>query len=222
MASIVGFDIESDQVVGQDGGFLGIRRLRVRNRRSDGTRSEPYLCDYVVRPKGLDAVVVAVYAGSQAAGYRVLLRDELRPPLVFARAGEGLPLPDERDHLLFTGVVAGILEAGDRGEEGIRRRAAIEVWEEAGYRVAADDVAMLGAGTFPTPGALPEKFWLASVHIADPDARAEPPGDGSPMEEGAAIRWLGLDDAIAACTRGDIADAKTELALRRLRDELRR
>ena len=36
-----------------------------------------------------------------------------------------------------------------------------------------------------------------------------------------AARWLDLDDAIAACLRGDIEDSKTELGLRRLRDQLR-
>jgi hypothetical protein len=40
------------------------------------------------------------------------------------------------------------------------------------------------------------------------------------MEEGARTYWLALDDAIAACVRGDICDLKTELGLRRLRDHL--
>jgi hypothetical protein len=42
------------------------------------------------------------------------------------------------------------------------------------------------------------------------------------MEEGARTRWLALDDAIAACTRGDLPDVKTELGLRRLREHLAR
>ena len=41
------------------------------------------------------------------------------------------------------------------------------------------------------------------------------------MEEGASTRWQGLDAAIEACVRGEVEDAKTELALRRLRDALR-
>jgi hypothetical protein len=40
------------------------------------------------------------------------------------------------------------------------------------------------------------------------------------MEEGARTRWLPLDDAIAACVRGDLCDLKTELGLRRLRDHI--
>jgi len=35
-------------------------------------------------------------------------------------------------------------------------------------------------------------------------------------------RWHALAEAIAACVRGDIADLKTELGLRRLRDHLAR
>ncbi len=40
------------------------------------------------------------------------------------------------------------------------------------------------------------------------------------MEEGATLTWRPLDEAIAACEAGDIEDAKTEVALRRLRDRL--
>jgi ADP-ribose pyrophosphatase len=69
----------------------------------------------------------------------------------------------------------------------------------------------------------PEKFWLAAARLPDgeqPHALAAPEGDGSPMEEGARVAWVGLDEAIARCVRGEIEDAKTELVLRRLRDRL--
>jgi len=39
--------------------------------------------------------------------------------------------------------------------------------------------------------------------LALPAAQAPLAGDGSPMAEGARTRWLSLDDALAACTRGD-------------------
>jgi ADP-ribose pyrophosphatase len=94
------------------------------------------------------------------------------------------------------------------------------VEEEAGYRVEAGAVELLGAGTFPTPGAMAERFWLAAVEIDDPGLATVPAGDGSPMEEGASIAWMDLDDAIAACVRGEIEDMKTEVALRRLRDRV--
>jgi ADP-ribose pyrophosphatase len=65
-----------------------------------------------------------------------------------------------------------------------------------------------------------EKFYLAACQVREP-AKARPPlGDGSPFEEGARLRWLDLDLALAACVAGEIEDMKTELILRRLRDQL--
>jgi ADP-ribose pyrophosphatase len=206
-------EVLSDRIVGREGGFLAIRRLELVNVRADGSRSAQYLCDYIVRPKGLDAIVVAVWTRARGAA-RVLIRDGMRAPLFFGRPAE------EGRGYFFREVVAGIVEHEDVGEEGLRRRGAIEVEEEAGYRVAAADVKLLGAGTFPSPGAMAEKFWLAAVEIPDPDAVAHAAGDGSPMEEGASAEWLLLDDAIAACVAGKIEDAKTELVLRRLRDAI--
>jgi type IV secretory pathway ATPase VirB11/archaellum biosynthesis ATPase len=65
-----------------------------------------------------------------------------------------------------------------------------------------------------------EKFYFTAVEV-DPATQVELVGDGSPMEEGARTTWLLLDDAIAACVRGELADLKTELGLRRLREHLR-
>ena len=45
--------------------------------------------------------------------------------------------------------------------------------------------------------------------------------DGSPFEEGARLEWVTLDEALARCADGRIRDLKTEIGLRRLRDELR-
>jgi hypothetical protein len=67
---IVAFVIDGDELVGE-GGFLAIRRLRMRNRRVDGSLSPPYLCDAIARPYGQDAVVFAIYArnaGGDRAG----------------------------------------------------------------------------------------------------------------------------------------------------------
>jgi len=217
---VTGLQIDGDELVGRDGGFLAIRRLHLRNRRDDGSLSEPYLCDFAVRPYGLDAVIVVVW---RRVGGRidVLLRDALRPPLALGREPDRVVVPDPRPYLHLTELVAGILEVGDVGEDGLRARAAEEVHEEAGFRVEAADVVILGAASFPSPGALPEKFHFTAVEVPG-DAEAEPPaGDGSPMEEGAVTRWLDLDQAIAACTGGEIEDLKTELGLRRFGDWLR-
>lgn len=212
--------IESDEIVGKEGGFLAIRRMRLRNEYTDGELSEQYLCDYAVRPYGLDAVAVAIYHRGPDGQVRVLLRAGLRPPLALGRVSVPIPIPDRETRMLNTELVAGILEVQDEGEAGVRERAVAEVYEEAGYRVAAEDVVLLGGPILPAAGVIPEKLWLTAVELADPEDYDLPDGDGSPMEHGATIEWMELDAAIAACVAGDIEDAKTEIGLRRLRDHL--
>jgi ADP-ribose pyrophosphatase len=219
MTSVRELVVESDEVHGQ-GGFLAVRRVRLRNRREDGSLSEPYICDFLSRSVGADAVVVAVFR-RVGTSFEVLLREGLRPALVLGRDPARVPVPDRDRPLLFGEVVAGILEREDRGADGIRRRAALEVAEEVGFTVDPGQVFFLGAGCFPSPGAMSEKFWLTAVevHSSEPDLPAD--GDGSPMEEGARSYWRELDAAIAAGVAGELEDAKTELILRRLRDHLR-
>ena len=216
--AITGLQVDHEERVGT-GGFLFIRRCTLRSRHDDGSLSAPYTCDFVVRPMGLDAIGVAVFTRARG-GVEVLVRDCMRPPLVLGRGDGPTPMPDPRRYVLSPEIVAGVVEAGDRGEAGLRLRAAAEVHEESGYQVQPDRVILLGAGSFPTPGMTAEKIFFAAVEIADPDDVGTPDGDGSAMEEGAICRWLGLDDAIEACVAGDIEDTKTEIALRRLRDHL--
>jgi ADP-ribose pyrophosphatase len=218
MRRVTGLHVDSDDLVGR-GGFLAIRRLRLRNQRDDGTLSAQYLCDFIARPYGLDAVVVVVWARRDDEVH-VLVRDGLRPALAFGRDPARQVVPDARAYLRLTELVAGILEDGDRGEDGLRRRAAAEVHEEAGFRVEPAAVVLLGAGAFPSPGAMAEKFFFVAVEV-DPAAQEAIAGDGSPMEDGADTRWLPLDEAIDACVAGDIEDLKTELGLRRFADWLR-
>lgn len=216
---IIGYQIQDDQRVGE-GGFLSIRRMHLRAVRRDGSLTDVFLSDYVERRKGLDAVVVALYYQDAAGVVHVLLRRGQRPALHFGRAAHLLPIEEPGPpRLLFTEIVAGIIEEEDRGEEGIRRRAAAEALEEAGYRVDPAQVERLGAPVFPTPGMCAERFHLMAARV-DPAACEPPPGDGSPMEEGSARRFVALDEALRLCERGEIEDAKTEIALRRLRDRL--
>ncbi len=219
MSRVVALEIEQETTEGVEGGFLAVRRLHLRNRREDGSRSSSYICDFLVRPKGVDAVVVAIYH-HHLGGVQVLLRDGLRPALSMGRRPETLPIPDVRRYLLFTEVVAGIIERDDVGEDGIRKRAALEVEEEAGYRVDPASVVFLGAGSFPSPGSMAEKFWFMAVEVEDPTDQPPALGDGSPMEEGASTRWMPLEEAIAACVDGRLEDVKTELVLRRLQAHL--
>ena len=149
----------------------------------------------------------------------VLVREGLRTPLWFGRDPALAPVAEPGPRAWLTELVAGIIEVGDRGLDGLRARAAAEVLEEAGFVVAPAAVVVLGAGSFPSPGAMAEKFHFAAVEV-DPGAQRALLGDGSPMEEGATTRWLELDAAITGCVAGELEDAKTELGLRRLRDAL--
>lgn len=209
--------IDSDERVGE-GGFLALRRLRIRNRRHDGSVSAQYVCDAVVRPFGQDAVVVVVFA-RRPRGIDVLVRDGLRPTLTLGREPARAPLPEPVYGAFFTELVAGIVEEHDKGEAGLRKRACEEVAEESGFLVAPEAILLLGAGGLPSPGCLVEKFYFAAAEV-DPATQRPLPGDGSPMEEGATTRWLALDEAIAACRSGELSDLKTEIGLIRLREQL--
>ena len=153
---VVGFAVEEDALLGA-GGYLAVRRMQLRNLRADGTHSRPYACHFLVRASGADAVVVALFHRKVPGVTHVLLRDGLRPALAMGRSPETLAVPDPRPYRYFTEVVAGVIEAGDVGEAGIRRRASLEIEEETGYQVAPEAVTFLGAGTFPSPGSMPEK-----------------------------------------------------------------
>jgi ADP-ribose pyrophosphatase len=211
-----GFVVDSDEVVGT-GGFLAIRRLKLRNLRSDGSVSAQYTNDLIVRPYGQDAVAVVIYARTN--GISVLLRDGLRPSIPFGRDASRAPLPEAPPRPFTTEIVAGILEDHDIGEAGLRTRAAAEVLEEAGFTVDPANVVLLGAGALPSAGSLTEKVYFTAVEV-DPATQQPLGGDGSPMEEAATTRWMPLEAAISACYSGDIHDLKTELGLRRLRDAL--
>jgi ADP-ribose pyrophosphatase len=195
-----------------DEGFLHVRRLRVRNRRADGSHSSLYRVDVVDRPR-LDAVAVIVYR-SGARGLELLTRQNLRPAAYFRR--DKLPtVPDGRSHLFCEEIVAGLLEDTDLGEPGLRHRAAEEVYEEAGFRVPPDAVTLLGQPFFVAPGILSEKIFLAAADVTGLEA-TPPRGDGSPLEEGGAISWRTVDELRAAIASGVVQDAKTELGLNRL------
>jgi ADP-ribose pyrophosphatase len=199
-----------------DEGFLHLRRYRARNRREDGTFSRVYPIDLIDRPT-LDAVAVCAWSRGPD-GVLVLTRSGLRPAALFRR-GKAAALP-EPEYLLVEEIVAGVLEPGERGVDALRRRAAAELHEEAGLALPEQRFEPLGGPFFMLPGIASEKIHLFAVEVPAADrARASAPpdvGDGSPLEEGATLRWRPLAQAIDACERGEIEDAKSELAFRRL------
>ena len=205
-----------------DEGFLRLKRLHARNRHADGTASRLYHIDVIDRPT-LDAVAVCLWART-ARGIEILTRRGLRPAAYFRR-GRVTVLP-EPEYLLVEELIAGVLEPGEVGLDALRKRGADEVHEEAGLRIEAAALEPLGGPFFPLPGIVSEKIFLLAGEVARPPGPAIRPapqeGDGSPLEEGAYLVWRELGEALAACERGEIEDAKTELALRRLAPRLGR
>lgn len=189
-----------------DEGFLQVRRLRVKNRRADGSVSSTYRVDVVDRPK-LDAVSVLVWRKAAGGGREFLTRQNLRPAAYFRPAANAPQLFCEE-------IVAGLLEPGDDGEAGLKARCAAEVLEEAGFAVKAEDVVLLGAGFFVAPGILSEKIFPAACDVTGL-AQTVPEGDGSPMEEGGKLRWRTAEGLFDAFASGEIQDAKTEISLQR-------
>lgn len=204
---VTGFEVTSDERAGE-GGFLRLRRMRMRLLLSDGSRTAEGGWDYVERPMGLDAVVLALFRRT-GAGVEVLLRSGVRVPLQFGR-----PWPPVET--LFAELVAGIVEPGD----DLRGRAAAEALEEAGLRVEPASVDVLGPPMYPTPGMCAELFHFVCCEVAPGTEPERPSGDGSPFEEGARVEWVPLAEALARCATGRISDMKTEIGLRRLRERL--
>jgi ADP-ribose pyrophosphatase len=205
-----------------DEGFLRLKRFRAVNRREDGSASPVYPIDVIDRPT-LDAVAVCLWARGPR-GLEVLTRRGLRPAAYFRR-GKVHALP-EPEYLLVEEIVAGVLEPGERGLDALRHRAVEEAREEAGLAVDPAALRPLGGPFFPLPGIVSEKIHLLEGEVpaaASPGPHDAPhEGDGSPLEEGAVLAWRTLDAAIEACERGEIEDAKTELAFRRLAGRLAR
>ena len=211
--AVTGLEVVADVTEGSrcDEGFLHLKRLVCRNRHADGSISRDYRVDVVDRPIP-DAVAVLIWRRT-ARGPEVLTRKTLRPAAHF-RSTLPLPLPDPRPYLLLEELVAGVLEPEDRGEAGLRRRAAEETREEAGFRVSPDEVELLGGSFFLAPGILSEKIHPTTVEVTG-RAQEAPEGDGSPLEEGATLQWWPIDALLAACRTGAVEDAKTEIMVGR-------
>jgi ADP-ribose pyrophosphatase len=91
--------------------------------------------------------------------------------------------------------------------------------EEVGLEIAPDAFFRLGPGAYVSPGLSAEKLYFLAAE-ADPERAVAPTLDGSPVEEGALVRWISLPEALEACREGTLEDAKTEVAIRRLVEHL--
>ncbi len=192
---------------------MHVRKLRMVARfEGRDTDSEPFTYDCADRTR-MDAVVVVPHYATPE-GRVVVLRSALRPP-VAVRPPEVWPMPEKDSLGELWEVPAGLVEEDERTLDGVRGCAARELFEETGFEVDPARVVPLGPSTFPAPGMIGERHFFFHVEI-EPAATTPPPEDGSVLERGAKIVHVPLTDALEACRAGEIEDAKTELALRRL------
>jgi ADP-ribose pyrophosphatase len=194
-------------------GFLRLVRRRLRVHYPDGSTSDAFVYDEVDR-RAIDAAVIAArYVGADGVR-RVVLRSSIRPPLYFrdpARAPIAFP---ERHGALWE-LPAGLVEVDEQSPEGLLRGAARELSEEAGFAVDPARLSALGPSTYPCAGVIAERHFFFEV-VVDPASRGEPSLDGSALERDGKLIDVPLVAALEMCRNGEIEDAKTEIALRRL------
>lgn len=187
-------------------GFLTLRRYDLVVVTTE-KRSQPYRYDTIDR-RALDAAVMVAHSVGQS-GIEVFLRSAVRPPVGLRKDAKATS-----DAVMWE-LPAGLIEPGEEP----RAAAAREIEEELGFTVKEEDLHPLGAWGYPAPGFVGEIHHFFHVRV-DPSQQKAPGGDGSPLEEVAVIVRVPLADALAACRQGLIRDEKTELALRRLAEEL--
>jgi len=196
-------------------GFLHLRRRVLALRHEDGTLSEPFTFDNVDRV-ALDAVVMAAHFHGSDGQLRIYLRSALRPAARL-RPADRRPLPERETLGALWELPAGLVEPGESSAEGLLRCAARELEEELGFVVAPEALQPLGSATFPAAGIIGERHHFFHVEV-DPEQRRRPTEDGSVLERGALIIAVPLATALQHARDGELEDAKTELALRRLAD----
>lgn len=211
--------LEEIEVVAEDTGeteapFVRVRRLRLRHRYADGQYSAAYSFDLIEGPFA-DAVAIVLYHIDSEAKVWVGLRRGLRPSIYLRKNNPAKASLDNLSRLTYLELVAGGVEYGDLDSIGIDGRAALEVKEEAGFEVQAEEMISLGAGTFSAPGFGMEKLHYRAARV-NPAKGSEPEGDGHPLEEVGDFQFRELSEAISWCRSGEIEDAKTEIGLCRL------
>lgn len=214
----IAIEVLGDRVAEQ-GAFLSVRQLELRNRYDDGLASAPYRYFMVERAR-LDAVCVVLFR-RRVGDAEVLLRSQLRPPLWF-RSQYEVPLLAPGTGAVQWEVPAGLVEPGERGEAGLFARARAETLEEVGFTLPLERFASLGPPTSLSPGLIAEKLHFVCAEVFDSDTRVAAAGDGHPVEERAVSRFVPLAAALGAVDLQRLHDVKTELALFRLRERLSR
>ncbi len=198
-----------------DSGFLRLVRRRYRAHYPDGSTSKPFTYDAVDRA-ALDAVVIVAHQRGHGGRPEVWLRSAVRPPLALRTDLGG----DAATRTGLWELPAGLVEPDEGPDDRERRAARRELAEELGFEVPLESLSPLGPPAYPSPGITAERHYYFQVAV-DGRERGEPALDGSDLERFGVVVAVGLEDALGHCASGEIEDAKTELALRRLKDRLR-
>lgn len=215
------FDIEvvEEHRSSPDGFLRSVRRL-CRTRDTQGRMSPEFHYDEVDR-RALDAVVIVPHflrrTETGALERTVVLRSAIRPPVILRRIVGAADI-GMKSRALWE-VPAGLVEEHEGEQEELAHAAARELLEEAGFDVSVEQLHPLGPSSFPAPGIIAERHYYFHVEV-DPETQVEPPLDGSPLEKAGELVAVPLHAALRAAKRGELADAKTELALRRFSEWL--
>lgn len=203
----------SERVIGE-GGFMRIKRWRLRAHLASGAVSDEFVYDCLDRDR-LDAVIIAPHFRDPKSKRRfVYLRSSLRPP-VFFRPMDVRPFEEKPTLGSVWELPAGLVERDERSPDGLKRCAARELLEEVGFTVEPSEVAELGPSMFPVPATVGERHFYFHVEV-DPSRIGAPTEDGSALEREATIVAIPLDEALALVRAGEIEDLHSEIGLRRL------
>ncbi|NOY23702.1 MAG: hypothetical protein GXO70_09380 [Acidobacteria bacterium] len=192
-------------------GFFTHHAYLLQNEYLDGSLSRPYRNEFFDR-KGLDCVAIFPYrkiSGHLEIGILRAFR-----PAVYFRSQKKLPMPEKTYTWIYESV-AGSLEPGDTGEKGIRKRASLELAEEAGFRVNDKDLISLGGSFFPSHGQSTEKIHLFAVDVSQAEI-VDAIGDGSVNESLNVIEFHEINEILSMCRDGQIEDPKVEIGASRL------
>ena len=179
-----------------------IRRAIVRYRLADGRMSAPV--ERVCFEPG-NAVALLLYDKTDDC---VVLVRQFRYPVYV-----GLPSEQRRrgevEPAWVLEIIAGMQEQGETTEAVARR----EALEEAGYTISGP--LELVAEVYPSPGGTSERI---TIYIAEVDHGVPVSGGGGADEgEDTEVVRLKFDQAMTMIKTGEIADAKTVIALQHLR-----
>ncbi len=195
--------------------FFSLEGYRLVNDYGDGQRSPEYRCESVHR-RGTDGVAALVYRRPQAkrrlADVEILLKECIRPPVFVRDERVGA---ERKNPPLLLEVVAGSREPYDKTTKDLRNRMALEIDEEAGIRVKPARVKKLGPPVFTSPGGLSEEVHLYSVDATGLKQEPIRLDDAHPLERHSTLHWVPLAQALKWLDQGKIADAKTEILIRR-------